>query len=340
MTSLSEDQKQLLFDYCMGLTSQAEADEARRLISSSEEAAEIHSELKSALSPLANLEAESCPDELAESTILRLNNAARSSQLQLEQLLTAEQAGKVTTKSWFWRNFSEVAAIAAVVLFVAAIFVPSSGFVRQKYRQSKCQLRLSQMWQGLNNYRSDYDGQMPYVATAAGAPWWKVGDQGKKNQSNTRHIWLLVKNNYVKPVIFICPAKLPKKLIEYDPLQYNDFPDRKHITYSFRIMCDKLQSQSQPGRTVLMSDLNPLFENLHPKNAISFKLKLDEELASINSINHNRCGQNVLFYDGSVKFIKTRRLGAEMDDIFTLQNTHIYQGTEVPSHDTDFFLAP
>jgi len=56
MTSLSEDQKQLLFDYCMGLASQAEADEARRLISSSEEAAEIHSKLKSALSPLANLE--------------------------------------------------------------------------------------------------------------------------------------------------------------------------------------------------------------------------------------------------------------------------------------------
>ncbi len=340
MTSLSEYQKQLLFDYCMGLTSQAEADEVCRLISSSEEAAEIHSELKAALSPLANLEAESCPDDLAESTILRLNNAARSSQLQLEQLLAAEQAGKVTTKSWFWRNFSEVAAIAAVVLFVAGIFVPSFRFVRQKYYQSKCQLGLSQIWQGLNNYRFDHDGQMPYVATAAGAPWWKVGDQGKENQSNTRHIWLLVKNNYVEPAFFICPAKLPKKLIQYDPLQYNDFPDRKHITYSFRIMCDKLKSQSQPGRTVLMSDLNPLFENLHPKNAISFKLKLDEELASINSINHDRRGQNVLFCNGSVKFVKTRRLGAEMDDIFTLQNTHIYQGTEIPSSDTDSFLAP
>lgn len=340
MTSLSEDQKQLLFDYCMGLASQAQADEARRLISSSEEAAKIHSELKAALSPLANLEAESCPDDLAESTILRLSNAARSSQLQLEQLLAAEQSSKVTTKSWFWRNFSEVAVIAAVVLFVAGIFVPSFGFVRQKYQQTKCQLGLSQIWQGLNNYRTDHDGQMPYVATATGAPWWKVGDQGKKNQSNTRHIWLLVKNNYVKPVIFICPARLPKKLIEYDPLQYNDFPDRKHITYSFRIMCDKLKNQSQAGRTVLMSDLNPLFENLHPKNAISFKLKLDEELASINSINHNRRGQNVLFCNGSVKFVKTRRLGAEMDDIFTLQNTHIYQGTEVPFHDTDSFLAP
>jgi len=340
MTSLSEYQQQLLFDYCMGLTSQAEADEARRLISSSEEAAEIHAKLKAALSPLAALEAESCPDDLAESAILRLSNAARSSQLRLEQLLAAEQASKVTTKSWLWRNFSEVAAIAAVILFVTGVSFPSFRFVRQKYQQSKCQLHLSQIWQGLNNYRSDHDDEMPYVATAAGAPWWKVGDQGKKNQSNTRHIWLLVKNNYVEPVIFICPAKLPEKLIQYDPLRYNDFPDRKHITYSFRIMCDKLQSQSQPGRTVLMSDLNPLFENLHPKNAISFKLKLDEELSSINSINHNRRGQNVLFCNGSVKFVKTRRLGAEMDDIFTLQDTNIYQGTEVPSSDTDSFLAP
>ncbi len=340
MTSLSEDQKQLLFDYCMGLTSQAQADKARRLISSSEEAAKIHSELKAALSPLENLEAESCPDDLAERTILRLNNAARSSQLQLEQLLAAEQTSKVTTKSRFWRNFSEVAAIAAVILFVTGVSFPSFRFVREKYQQSKCQLRLSQIWQGLNNYSSDHDGQMPYVATAAGAPWWKIGNQGKENQSNTRHIWLLVKNNYVEPIKFVCPANPQKKLLRYDPLQYNDFPERKHITYSFKIMCDKLKNKSQAGRTVLMSDLNPLFENLRPKNAISFKLKLDKELASINSINHNRRGQNVLFYNGSVRFVKTRRLGTEMDDIFTLQDTHIYQGVEVPSCDTDSFLAP
>ena len=41
MNPLNNEQKELLFDYCIGLTSQTETDEAEALISSNQEAAEI-----------------------------------------------------------------------------------------------------------------------------------------------------------------------------------------------------------------------------------------------------------------------------------------------------------
>lgn len=343
MTVLSNQQKQLLFDYCLGLTSEKETSEAERLIASNEQAAEIHSKLKAALSPLKSLESESCPDDLAEGTIWRLNNLARSSQLRLEQLLAGEQAKSVTDKKRFWKNLSEMVAAAAVIMFVAGVLMVPLSLARQKSRQHACMLQLRRIGQGINSYSSDYDGRAPAVATAAGAPWWKVGYQGKENHSNTRHIWLLPKSGYVNSADFVCPGRRRGRALQLDPSQiqnYNDFPSRKYVTYSFRIRCRKAGEESRGGRKVLIADSNPLFEGLPDDYSKPFKLQLDKDLLELNSINHNRRGQNVLFGDGSCKFIKERQVDISTDDIFTLQNTNTYEGVEVPSCETDAFLAP
>ena len=342
MTQLNTQQKQLLFDYCVGLTTEKEASETRQLISSNEQASEIHSNLKAALAPLESLESESCPDDLAEGTIWRLNNLARSSQLRLQQLLAGEQARTVTTRSRFWRNLGEMVAAAAVIVFVSGVLIAPLRLARQKSWQHRCQMQLRHIWQGIKNYSSDHNGELPAVATAAGAPWWKVGYQGEENHSNTRHIWLLAKGNYVNPADFICPGRSQGRATQLDISEaknYNDFPSRKYVTFSFRIRY-KRGSKSSIGRKVLIADLNPLFENLPQNYSSSFKLKLNKNLLTLNSTNHNRRGQNVLFRDGTVKFVKVRRIGIAADDIFTLQDTDIYQGIEVPTSETDAFLAP
>jgi len=343
MSVLNNQQKQLLFDYCLGLTSEEATAEAEQLISSNEQAAEIHAKLKTALSPLKSLESESCPDDLAEGTIWRLNNLARSSQLRLEQLLASEQARSVTDKSRFWRNLGEMVATAAVIVFVAGVLIAPLNFARQKSRQQACLMQLQRIGQGIKSYSDDHDGQLPAVATTMGAPWWKVGYQGKENYSNTRHIWLLVKGGYVNPADFICPAASQSRALQLDPSQvqnYNDFPSRKYVTYSFRIRCVKPGEESTGGRKVLIADMSPLFEKLPDDYSEPFKLQLNKDLLTLNSINHKRRGQNVLFCDGSTIFVKMRRVGALEDDIFTLQDTDIYEGIEVPSRETDAFLAP
>lgn len=343
MSSINNKQKQLLFDYCVGLTSQEQTAEAEALISSNQEAAEIHSRLQATLAPLESVEFEPCPDGLVERTVRQVSNLADSGRHRLEQLLVREQTQKVTTKAAFWRNLSEMAAVAATVILVTAVLVPTLSFARQKYRQQRCRMQLGSIFQGLSNYISDHDGQPPAVASAAGAPWWKVGCQDKENCSNTRHIWLLVKGGYVDSVNFVCPGRSRRqtpRLKSFQVQNYNDFPGREYITYSFRIRCRMREDGRLLCRKVLMADLSPLFEKLPDDYTKSLRLRLDKKLLTINSNNHKRRGQNVLFGDGRVEFLKTRHTGISKDDIFTLQDTDIYQGCEVPSRETDFFLAP
>jgi prepilin-type processing-associated H-X9-DG protein len=117
-----------------------------------------------------------------------------------------------------------------------------------------------------------------------------------------------------------------------------DFPSRRYVTYSFQINCHRIQNGELLCKKVIMADWNPLFERLPEDFSKEFSLRVNKELLTLNSVNHNRRGQNVLFGDGSVKFLKKRLIGT--DDIFTLQDTDVYYGCESPSCETDFFLAP
>ncbi|HIJ54181.1 MAG TPA: hypothetical protein HPP66_13690 [Planctomycetes bacterium] len=343
MSPLKDQQKQLLFDYCIGLTSEEQTADAEALIASNEEAAEIHSKLKAALAPLDTVVPEPCPDDLAERTILRLNNTARTSQLRLQQLLAGEQARSVAIKTPFWRNIGKMATAAAVFLIALGVFQSSSNFARQRYRQYQCRSQLGGIYRGLSNYMADYDGKLPAVATTAGAPWWKVGRQGPENYSNTRRLWLLVKGGYVDIALFDCPGRRPKITIRLTPSQiqqFNDFPYREQISYSFRICCPKPAQRVSPSLKALMSDLNTLFEKLPRDYSRPLRIKLNKDLSTLNSINHDRHGQSIMFDDGRVDFCKNRCLGATEDDPFTLQNTDTYNGTEYPSSETDNLLAP
>ena len=345
MIPLNSEQKQLLFDYCLGLTSPEQTAEAETLISSSKHAAIIHSKIKATLEPLNSIEPESCPDSLADRTILRLNSLANSSRDRLQELLASEQNRKFTSKDWFLAGFSRRLATAAVLLIVGSLLLTTfravSGYARHHSLRQQCQMQQSSIFQGLHNYISDHDGNPPTVASAAGAPWWKVGDQGTENHSNTRRVYLLVKNGYVKPSDFVCRACEYGETQPLTPSQVStlrDFPSKRYVTYSFQISCRQTKNGTVLCRNVIMADWNPVFEELPDDFSKRFNVRLNKQLLTLNSNNHNRRGQNVLFGDGRVEFLKTRFIGT--DDIFTLQDIDIYQGCEAPSCETDFFLAP
>ncbi|HUT47510.1 MAG TPA: hypothetical protein VMX36_14610 [Sedimentisphaerales bacterium] len=345
MIPLNSDHKQLLFDYCLGFTSPEHTAQAETLISSNEQAAVIHSKIKATLEPLSSIEPESCPDSLTDRTVWRLNSLANSSQDRLQKLLASEQIREFTAKNRLRTGFGGRLATAAVLMIVGSLLVTTfravSGYTRHHSLRHQCQMQQSSIFQGLHSYISDHDDQPPAVATSAGAPWWKVGDQGTENHSNTRRVYLLVKQGYVKPGNFVCRACKYGETIQMTPSQLSnskDFPSRRYVTYSFQISCRKTKNGKLLCRNVIMADWNPLFEELPDDFSKPFSLRLNKQLLTLNSINHNRRGQNVLFGDGRVEFLKTRFIGT--DDIFTLQDTDVYQGCESPSCETDFFLAP
>jgi len=347
MTSLTDRQKQLIFDYAIGLTSERQSAQAQELISSNKQAAELLTKLKSSLSPLDSIAAEPCPDELAEGTVWRFTQAVGAGQAHLETLLAAEQKHTVRSRG-FWRDTAGRLATAAVFMIVGFAVITGfrvlSSYTHQRYWQSQCASQLGSIFQGISNYRADNGGRMPAVASAANSPWWKLGDQGPENHSNTRPMWLLVRGGYVDAREFVCPAKRNLRTLQIAPTtvkMLNDFPGRKFVTYSLRINCRK-SPMNMTGRKPILADLNPIFENANIPNSPSgrFSVVVTDKLLNSNSSNHGGRGQNVLFCDGCVRFLKNRRTGVSMDDIFTLQNTRRYSGVELPTSELDAFLAP
>jgi prepilin-type processing-associated H-X9-DG protein len=153
-------------------------------------------------------------------------------------------------------------------------------------------------------------------------------------------MWILVRNDYVQPDDFMCPAR-KDEFSCHNPRDYNDFPKRNYVTYSFRISCPK-SAGINAGRQVIISDKSPVFEQAlcSPPSNKEFLVNLTDELLNRNSSNHAGRGQNVLFCDGSVTFIRKRHVDSSMDDIFTIQGKKTYTGTEMPESDSDAFLAP
>jgi hypothetical protein len=342
MKSLRQNEKELVFDYFLGQATSQAQQEASELIRTDGRASQFYEMLSGNLDALESYDVEACPDHLAQKTLERLTLASRASQKRLERLLDEEARKPVTARRSFWANFSELGAVAAMILIVAGVAFPTLTNARYKYWQSKCSAQLASVAQGISQYSADHANALPAVATSEGMPWWKVGDQGQQNVSNTRHLWVLVKGNYVQPEDFVCPARIQGKVVKLDSTQVPglaDFPSRKYVTYSFRVMGN--QPQFIPhGRQVLISDLNPIFERLPEPVVRELDINIDDSLLRANSINHRGRGQNVLCSDNSVAFSTTRTVGNSNDDIFTIQNTKQYKGSEVPASADDAFLAP
>jgi prepilin-type processing-associated H-X9-DG protein len=93
------------------------------------------------------------------------------------------------------------------------------------------------------------------------------------------------------------------------------------------------------GRQVIIGDMSPIFMNISAAEK-ELNVNLSDALMKKNSPNHGERGQNVLFCDGSVVFVKDRTVDVSLDDIYTIQGKKTYQGVEVPTSEADIFLAP
>ena len=339
MTPLNSQQQQLLFDYALGLTSEQENTEAEDLLASSEEASGLYELFRSSIEPLDSVEPEACPDDLAENTVSLLLSQAK------EAAATHADAGPTVVKIPFWRNWGEIATVAAALVLFVGVLLPTLSSARDKYYQTRCQAQLAGIHTGVADYAADHDGQLPTVAMAPGAPWWKVGYQGQENHSNTRRAWQLVRQGYVPLDQFTCPGRDESGQIATDAIKvdnYNDFPARAYIQYSTRLVCPQSSDAGSPATRVIFADRSPISEKLPSSYDQALRLKLSRNLLTANSTSHNERGQNVLMCDGSVHFVRERHTSFSDDDIYTLTDMsdgYEVTGCEVPSCETDAFLV-
>ena len=369
MGKLTQEQQQLILDFYFRCGDLRDIEAGRDLIASTPQAAKLYAGLEDTLTDLDHIKYESCPDNLVDLTIARLKLVATSSKAsssRLHQLLEQEHAASSLSasepsynpstsanpprNSSFLRPLFEVLAAAASIALVAGILFPSFGFARAKYRQVACQSNMRVLGAGFASFVKDNgrngDG-LSEVRVKAGSPWWKIGDQGQQARSNTRYPFMLVKGGYVDGRAFVCKGNREADVFKHQAGAINqlyDFPSHKNISYSFSLFCDKNAEPFLCAQKIIASDLNPVFQRIRCEKTISqgmdefVKLHLDEQLKQSMSANHRGQGQNLLYGDGSVKYVRSRVVNG--DDIFTVSGVDAYTGCEVPTASDDDFLVP
>lgn len=360
MSTLSKEEKDLILDFYFRCGDDDKIDAGRDLVAANPEAALLYAQLEDTLTQLDNVKYEPCPENLVELTVARLKLASSSGHTQLHKLLELEQqkqaeSTRTVDKSkttparlaWGFRdNLVKMTAMAAMILIIASIAVPTLSNMRQRAWRTLCSSRLGRVAAGMTQYANENDGSMPYVASTAGALWSRTGDQGKENESNNRNPFLLYKMGYVAAEDFICPGNKYGTALRCTPAQLKalrDFKSRDNFNFSYRIMCPKASKRLGDRIFILMSDITPVFEDVLSDRCGrtepgGVKLQLDERLLKRLSSNHREKGQNILSSDTSVMFVKVRIIND--DDMFTINNVNYYEGREVPFDESDTFLAP
>jgi hypothetical protein len=363
MSRLKKEQQDLVLDFYFRCGDEISINEGRDLIAANPEAAMLYDNLESTLKELDAVKYEPCPDNLVEVTIARLKRAASQVSYRplehegtpppfaISDLIRAEQnkpnlpfsQTNLQAKTRISRyRLAQIAAIAAVFLAISAISFPVFSNLRQSSWKTACLTNFGRLGQTITRYAGDHDGQLPSVPMEAGVPWTRIGDQGNENQSNTRHLWVLVKLGYASPADFVCPGDRLGSLCTGDSeamAQLKDFRCHRNISYSYQLMCGK-NSLDASRNSLLLADRNPLFENICSCcNQSDRTIRIDPQLLAQMSNNHRGRGQNILRRDGSALFMVDRQIAG--DDIYTLKGILLYRGIEIPCMDgMDNFMAP
>ena len=346
------DNLQQILDYILEMDDPQERRKSQSILQSDPQAKELAESLRRTLKPLDDWQEESVPVGLADRTMNLIGQHDQAQQMAQASAAIADRRKldrrSTTTHSrlrWVMGNLRDLLAVAACLMFVVLATRPGIRQARQLSQRHACAANMQQVGAALDQYANDHDGLLPHVKYQPGSVWWGVGKNDQSNPSNTRNVFLLVKNGYLPADVFICPSssKKPRIRIKVDSetlKAMQDFAGREHVNYSFRLM---FHGQRQPtdnsSQSVVMTDQNPIFADFDCDNQTELDLSSEPSLLQVNSPNHNGMGQNALYDDGSVRFSTSRYLGTVLDDIFTIRNTARYRGNEQPEPD-DTFIAP
>lgn len=217
----------------------------------------------------------------------------------------------------------DLAVILAIGLLVLAI-VPGSRRIAQDARgRAECANNLRQIGQALFYYQQDQSGfprgtfepDAPLVAFSGSPP----GAIPAANDTSVP-FWLLVKNSGLDARSLVClqaaaDGLAERRVLPPEATAWSNFPNRLWMTYSIAnpyVMDVPVMGNQRRRDTVIAADINPGGQDVQNVTLTS-DLAL---LSKVNSPNHRREGQNVLFADGTVSFEGRPFVGPDNDNIY------------------------
>ena len=139
----------------------------------------------------------------------------------------------------------------------------------------------------------------------------------------------------VRPKSFICPADPlaePLTLAEEEIEELDDFPSVANCSYdSHNVAGSPIRIDSSPTMPIY-ADRNPLFAGN--------QFHADQDPLRNSPSHDDGAGQNVLFLDGHVEWMKVPVYGNHQDNIWSVEGVEDYRGDEFPKRPDDAFIIP
>ncbi|MCC7147198.1 MAG: hypothetical protein IT443_12195 [Phycisphaeraceae bacterium] len=286
----------------------------------------------------------SCPVEkpgrdLLAGTLAKVKDAEQTERFR-------RQIEYLTTPSRRW-NWSDMGAVAAILLVGVSLLWPSLGYTRSEARRIACANNLGAAGAAMNSYASDHQGQMPRSGNFAGVPWYRVGQNSQTGQtaqgqvqSNSAHLYLIIRQGYINPAALACPEN--EQAAMSLPQGQFDWPNPDAVSYSYQnqFTARPIVLEGVPHLAIL-ADKNPLFLIRIKPGQQGAELTFRKDLPATTASRFHRGGQNILRGDGTVLWSSQPWLpGSERDNIWLLHGLDHYQGTESPTRSDDAHLIP
>ncbi len=235
-----------------------------------------------------------------------------------------------------WR---QLASSAAVLILGVSLLFPALDGQRQRAQQMACMGNLGIAGQQMNAYAVDHAGMLP--RGPVGNSWIKAGqpdaiDAAGRYQSNSAHLYLLIREAYVAPERLAC-ASNSYATTGMPGSGQRDWATPAAISYSYQNQHTPQAIRIQHSRPQLavLADKNPLFIVRDGRLVFDPQAPRDARTTL-----HGARGQNILTLDGRVLWNQAPTVGE--DNVWQIAGHQgTYDGTEAPADaQRDSFLVP
>lgn len=221
------------------------------------------------------------PDaSLTDATMARINHEERVREARMH--VDSARAPALTSGRW-----PDLWAIACVALIVVAVGLPLANWMNSRAAQAQCGEHMRALGGGIQRYVNDHQA-MPYEASvmpdfARLSSWTDLDNNG--------HLRALTAKNYADKRCLCCPN---------DPTGEG---------YAYQVPSQSaLRAWLLGARVPVVADRSPVIELTRAGKPIGHCI--------VNSPDHDGLGQNALFTDSSVEFIRsTTMMVPEIDDM-------------------------
>jgi len=317
----------MLIDFALG---RCEADQRQAIedrLAHDEAFAAHHRDVANTLAALDAAGEAEPPADLVGRTMAQIRQRR-----QTDALIAREGVSAPTRRPTF--SLRELAAIASVAAIGLCVLLPVVRRASEVTAVGQCAARIGRIGSALTEYANDNDDRLPGVSDQGN--WLSASSHGGTSAA----LFTLVSDDYAKPEAFRCPAGSREDAGDFEVhAGMVDFPSADAVGFSYQhpFKAGELR-RSNPALApvaesmAILADQSPAFDQAQPREPA-------RPARTANSPNHDRTGQNVLFLDMHVAWVKTPAAGVMGNNIYLIDDIEVYNGDEIPTP-PDTFLMP